>query len=304
MTTLKGILFKVLSTFCFTIMSMLIRHVGSEVPLGEMVFSRSFFSLVPLAIWLASIGQLATAPRTTNPWRHVFRGLTGVGSMFFIFVGLTLLPLAEATAIGFVSPLLSVVFAAIFLRETVRGYRWTAVAIGLVGVTVMLWPRLGAADGGLDEQALGALATFAGAAFAGAAMVQIRRLTQTETTGAIVLYFLLVASFAGLTTLPFGWVVPSPLLAAELVLIGVVGGVAQILMTQSYRYADASLLAPFDYVSMIWAILFGWLAFREMPSMVVMVGAAVVIASGLLVIWREHQLGLDRRRELESAPPE
>ena len=274
-------------------MSALIRHIGTAVPAGEVVCFRAFFNLVPLLAWLAYEGHLVSAVKTRHPLGHFLRSFTGILAMFFMFTGLALLPLAESTAISFAMPLIAVAFAALFLKEQVRAFRWIAVVVGLAGVLIILWPRFGGGDL-TSTAAVGALASLIGAVLSAAAIVQIRRLTHTETTGAIVFYFSVYSTLMSFATLPFGWVVPEATTALLLIAIGVLGGVAQMLMTQSYRYADASMLAPFDYTAIIWALALGFLAFHEVPGPLVLAGSAVVISAGLAVIWRERRLGLAR----------
>ena len=139
--------------------------------------------------------------------------------------------------------------------------------------------------------------------FAALAQVFVRRLVMTEQTSAIVFWFSITSTILGLLTLPFGWVVPSLREAVLLVSIGLLGGLGQILMTSSYRYADASLVAPFEYVSMLLALAIGWFVFGEAPTLVMLAGAALVIAAGILIIWRERQLGLERTRQRKAMSP-
>jgi drug/metabolite transporter (DMT)-like permease len=133
-------------------------------------------------------------------------------------------------------------------------------------------------------------------------VIQTRRLTQTETTSSIVFYFSLVCAIAGALTLPFAWHSPTAPELTALIALGVLGGLAHIFLTESYRYAAASVVAPFDYTSMLWALLLGYWFFGELPGTLVYVGAAIVAAAGLFVIWRERQLGLQRAREVEAPP--
>src|ERR1043166_481692 len=168
------------------------------------------------------------------------------------------LPLVDATALSFAAPLITVAFAAWFLGERVRIYRWSAVAVGFAGIIVMLWPYLN-----LAQYAAGGSATVAAtvgvvcgltAAFTNAgSVIQTRRLTDTETTSSIVFYFSLFCAIAGLATLPFGWIWPSGMQLSVLIAAGLIGGLAHIVLTSSYRYAPASLVAPLDYTTMIWA---------------------------------------------------
>jgi drug/metabolite transporter (DMT)-like permease len=197
-----------------------------------------------------------------------------------------------------------VVLAALLLSEHVRAYRWTAVSLGFVGVLVMLWPYLDI--GGLfyagEARTVGAICAMIACFTNAGTVIQTRRLTDSETTSAIVFYFSLICALAGLVTLPFGWVMPSWIELTGLVMIGVLGGLSHLMLTESYRYAPASVVAPFDYTAMIWAFLFGFALFGELPSAFVFVGAAIVVASGLFIIWRERRLGLERIRAPASMP--
>jgi drug/metabolite transporter (DMT)-like permease len=299
---LLGIVLKVLSALAFTIMAALIKTLGTGYPTGQLVFFRSAFALVPLLAWIAWQGHLVDAVRTSNLRGHVLRSLIGVTGMFAGFIALSYLPLTDAVAIGYAAPLIVVVLAAVILKETVRAYRWSAVAVGFAGVMVMLWPHLGggAPAGGLAGGTLvGAAFGLLGAACAAGATIQVRRLTATEKTGAIVFYFTVLSSALGLATIALGWRMPSPHDLGLFLLIGILGGIGQILLTQSYRYGDASLVAPFEYTTMIWALLIGWFAFGQWPQTVVLAGAAIVAGAGLFVIYREHRLGLERAKEVE-----
>jgi len=306
MNILKGILFKLASALMFAVMSALVRWLGDALPVGQIVFFRSAFAVLAVVIIYAVTGELAAALRTGRPLGHVGRGLLGVAGMFLSFAALARLPLAEATAISFAGPFITVALAALVLKERVRIYRWSAVAVGFVGVLVMLAPHLDVAQlsaGHTPAQTVGALLAFTAAFSNAAAVIQTRRLTDTETTSAIVLYFSLVCAVAGLLTLPFGWQAPTPWQLTALISIGLLGGLGHILLTESYRYAPASLVAPFDYTAILWAFLLGYAAFGEVPVKVVFVGAAIVVAAGLFVLWRERQLGLRRAREAEGPPP-
>ena len=299
-----AIALKVLSALAFTLMAAGVKTVSGDYPTGEIVFFRSAFALVPLTVWLAWQGDLINAVRTSNMAGHLLRGLTGTCGMFSSFVALSYLPLPDAVAIGYAAPLITVVLAAVILKETVRAYRWTAVVVGFVGVMIMLTPHLNAstvARGLSAGPAVGAVfALFAAFCTAGAT-IQVRRLTKSEKTGAIVLYFSLLTTFLGLSTIVLGWRLPGPADFGLLVLTGILGGVGQILLTQGYRYADTSLLAPFEYTTMLWALVIGWFIFGQLPQAAVIVGGLIVAAAGVFVIWRERQLGLIRIKEVEVA---
>jgi drug/metabolite transporter (DMT)-like permease len=180
------------------------------------------------------------------------------------------------------------------------------VALGLTGVLIVLSPRLtilsGEASG--HREAFGAMLVLGGAVFAALAQVFVRKLVMTENTSAIVFWFSLTATLLSLTTLPFGWVIPTGIEAATLVGGGLLGGVGQILLTSSYREADASLVAPFDYASMLFALLIGYFVFAEVPTWTMLLGAAIVITAGILIIWRERKLGLERAKGRKAMTPQ
>jgi len=224
-------------------------------------------------------------------------------SMFCNFSALARLPIVDATAISFAAPLITVALAAILLKERVRIYRWSAVIVGFIGILVMLAPYF---DPALRVHAatstLGLMFAIGGAVSSAASVIQTRHLTESETTSSIVFYFSLICAFAGLATWPLGWVTPAWPELAALAALGLCGGLGHIFLTESYRLAPASVVAPFDYTSMIWVFLLGYFFFHELPSLYVLVGAAIIAGAGLLVIWRERQLGLQRVRAAEGPP--
>src|SRR6476619_245842 len=302
----KAIGLKLISALLFAAMSALVRQLGDVAPVGQMVFFRSAFAILPVMLVYAIRGELATAVRTSRPLGQLGRGLLSVGGMFTNFSALTRLPLADATAISFASPLITVALAALILKERVRIYRWSAVLIGFGGVIVMLIPHLDigryAAIGGAAAAAGSMLAVISAFCNAGT-VIQTRRLTQSETTSAIVFYFSLVCAIAGALTLPFAWHSPTARELGALVALGVLGGLAHIFLTESYRYAPASVVALFDCTALLWALLLGYCLFGELPEQLVYVGATMVTAAGLFVIWRERQIGLERDREAEDFRP-
>ncbi len=304
MQPLRGITLKILSVCVFVVMSSLIKAVSDHVPPGEAVFFRSFFALPVIVMWLLWRSELRHGLETKNPMGHFFRGLVGASAMGLGFAGLGLLPLPEVTAIGYAAPLLVVIFAAMFLGEQVRLFRLSTVGLGMIGVLIVLSPRLQIDADALDvRETLGAVVVLGGAVCAALAQVFIRKLVQTEGTAAIVFWFSITASCLSLLTIPWGWVVPAPRELAMLVLAGLLGGFGQILLTSSYRLADASLIAPFEYSSMLLAILIGLFVFGEVPTGTMLLGASIIITAGVLIIWRERQLGLDRGRARKTMPP-
>jgi drug/metabolite transporter (DMT)-like permease len=306
MRPLRGITLKLISLVVFMAMSAIIKYTADRVPAGEAVFFRSAFAMPVIFVWLWWLGDLRDGLKTANPLGHLWRGIVGAISMGLGFAGLGLLPLPEVTALGYASPLLAVIFAAMFLGEEVRTFRLTAVALGLVGVLIVLSPRLTAFSSGTMDprQTLGALVVLTAAVFGALAQVFVRKLVLVEKTSAIVFWFSFTASVLSLVTLPYGWVVPEARDAALLVAAGLLGGVGQILMTSSYRHADTAVIAPFDYASMLLALLVGYFLFDEVPTLVMLAGAALIVFAGIIIIWRESALGLERAKSRKSMTPQ
>ncbi len=286
----RGILLILLAVGLFTVMGALVK-AAVRIPVGEAVFFRASFAMPVIAVWLWARGEMPSGLRTSN-WRsHAVRGVAGTCAMGLGFLGLKLLPLPEVTAIRFATPIFIVVFAALLLGERMRLVRVTAVTVGLCGVLIVMWPRLGGGLSGGNLALIGALVTLGSAALAALAQVFVKAMTGTERTSAIVFYFSMTASTLSLLTLPFGWVMPVGIEWVFLIGAGVVGALGQILLTTSYRYADAGTLAPFTYASMLWALLIGYFVFGEVPTLPMLGGAALVIAAGVAIVLRERQIG-------------
>ncbi|MBT1155288.1 DMT family transporter [Aminobacter anthyllidis] len=303
---LTGIALKVISVAIFVGMSTSIKLAG-QVPAGQIVFYRSFFAIFPILVFLAFRGELRTAVVTTRPFGHIMRGLAGVTAMGFGFFALTQLPLPEAITLNYAQPLLVVVFSAIFLGENVRSYRWTAVAVGLLGVLIVSWPNLTLFTSGAgmsDKAAMGVVAALAGAALSAVAMLLVRKLVHTERTATIVLWFSLTASVMSLLSIPFGWQSLTWEQTALLVTGGFCGGIAQLFMTEAYRHAEASTVAPFEYTSLLLGIAVGYLVFGDLPTIHTLVGGAIVIGAGIFIIWREQRLGLEIQAAKKASSPQ
>ena len=300
-----GITLKIISVSVFVGMSTLIKSTGA-VPPGQIVFFRSAFAVIPILIFLAFRRELSTALKTSRPVSHIVRGLVGVSAMGCGFYALTLLPLPEVITLGYAQPLIVVALSALIVGETVRLYRWSAVVVGLIGVLVIIWPRLTLFTSGAplqDNEAIGVAAVLASAVISGFAIIMVRRLVATERSATIVLWFSLTASAAALLTLPFGWISLSQGQILALIGAGICGGVGQILMTESYRHADMSTVAPFEYTSMVLGIAAGYLFFGDLPTSNMIAGGLIVVGAGLFIIWRENRLGLERGKARRLTPP-
>ncbi len=299
---LLGIGLKVASTLAFTSMATLIKLASSRYPVGELVFFRSSFALIPVLLWAGARGRLPASFYTTRIAGHIGRSVAGTAAMFCGFTALSMLPIADATAIGYAAPLITVVLAVFLLHETVRLFRWSAVIVGFVGVLVILSDYV-VDTPGRQTNLLGAAFSLAGAVGAAYAQIQVRVLTRYEGAATIVIYFSIFGALAALVSLPFGWVMPSPADTLVLVTAGIFGGIGQVLLTQSFRFGEASTVAPFDYTSMLWALAFSLAIFGTWPSAIVLAGSAVVIGAGLFVIYREHRLGIERTRSKRAQTP-
>lgn len=302
MNIVKAVTFKLASTLMFAVMGAQMRSMGGAYPEGQVAFFRALFALIPILIVFGWRGELRGALRTERVSDHLLRGLFSVVGTFCTVGALARVPLADFTGIAFLAPLITVVFAAIFLREHVHAYRWSAVAFGFFGVILMLTPYARDHAALTTSMTIGLAFAVTNAFTAGGASIQIRRLTATETTSSIVIFMTLLVMLVSLLTLPFGWRMPSTWHdIAVLAGIGIAGGLGQIFFTDSYRFAPASFLAPFDYTAMLWAFILGYWFFGEVPTLYVVIGAITVASAGIFVILRERQLGLKRLRDTPVA---
>jgi drug/metabolite transporter (DMT)-like permease len=303
MSPLRGMVLKLSAVLLFVFMAALIKASSDVVPPGEAVFFRSFFALPIILGWLVWRRDLSTGLRTRNPMGHLWRGMFGVSAMACGFAALGLLPLPEVTVLGYAAPILTVIFAALLLGERIRLFRISAVVLGLIGVVIVMLPQLGNDDMGSGAR-WGVALVLASATLRALAHVHIRKLVQKESTSSVVFYFALTASCLSLFTAPFGWVLPDVQTAAQLIGAGLIGGVAQILLTASYRHAEAAVLAPFDYASILFALVIGYTIFDEIPTLQTLIGSVVIIGAGGLIIWRERQLGVKRGTARSNLTPQ
>ncbi|HJY39341.1 MAG TPA: DMT family transporter [Steroidobacteraceae bacterium] len=287
-----GIALKLASIVVFAAMTVCIKFLGSDIPAGQTIFVRGIISVVVLALIAWSTEGLHLLK--TRNWRsHALRSLAGTVSMFCLFAAVTMIPLADLTAITFTAPLFLTLLAMVFLGERIHRFRWTALGIGFVGVLITIGPHLSFTQG----VSSGVLVALANAAFSAIAMVFLRSMSGGEHAITITFYFSLTFMICAALTAVQGWPMPTPTQWLLIVCAGLFGVFGQLLMTYSYRYAEASTIAPLDYTNMIMAILLGYLFFDEIPSLSVWLGAALILGAGLLILWREYSL----KRQL-SAP--
>lgn len=295
----RGIFLMLSAITVFTLMSAFIKAAG-RVPAGEAMFFRSIMAMPIVLIWLVTHGGIAAGIKTTSVRNHAVRGIVGSCAMGLGFAGLKYLPLPEFTAIRFVTPILMVVLAALILGERFRFVRIAAVMLGFVGVIIIVAPRLSVGLG--STEALGVLLTLGSACLAAFAQVFVKGMAGKESTTAIVFWFSATSTLLSLVTIPFGWVWPNGYELTLLIGAGIVGGLGQVLLTSSYRFAEAGVLAPFTYVSILWSVLIGYVWFSEVPTLGMLVGAALVICAGVIIVLRERALGMDAtaRRKVKA----
>jgi drug/metabolite transporter (DMT)-like permease len=291
---LLGIGLRIGATTCFAFMAAMIKlGYAHGVSTPELAFYRFAFGLPPLLLWIAW-NRNFDAWRTQRPMAHVSRAAIGLTTMVLAFSSLAYLPLAESTTIGFAAPLFAVALSALVLKEKVGRHRWSAVALGFVGVLVVMRP------GGTHVPAIGLLLAISAALGVGIVTITIRQIGRTESTQTTVLWFSLLSMLALSTLLPFYARAHDASAWAILAALGLFGGFGQIFLTSSLRYAPVSVVVPFDYTQLLWAVLLGWFIFSTQPPATTWAGAVVIIASGLYTLYREHKLGREKPR---LAPP-
>ncbi len=285
---LLGIGLRIAATTCFAFMAAMIKlgyEAGVSTP--ELAFYRFGFGLLPLLAWMAWTRNLG-AWRTERPLAHAVRAALGLTTMLLAFSSLAYLPLAESTTIGFAAPLFAVALSALILKEKVGRHRWSAVALGFLGVLVVMRP------GGTHVPPIG-LGLAVGAAFGvGVVTITIRQIGRTEGTQTTVLWFSLLSMLVLACLMPFYARLHTPGTWGILAALGLFGGFGQIFLTSSLRYAPVSVVVPFDYTQLLWAVLLGSLLFAQNPPATTWAGALVIIASGLYTVYREHKLGRDK----------
>lgn len=294
----RGVLFMLAACALFTAMNVVIKALGDRIPFAEQMFFRSAFALpVVLLVVLrgASRGGLGGALRTRRPGGHVLRAVTGTLAMGCSFYALTVLPLAEHSALTGATPIFITLLSIPFLGERVGIHRSSAVLLGFVGILVIALGK-GAFGGDLAGAARwGLVAAVLHGVFSALTTLLVRSLSGTETSSTIVLWQSLLMTGITAAALPFLWVTPTAAEFLLLVTIGLIGGVAQVLLTEAWASAQVSALAPFTYSSLLWAILFGWVGFGDVPGVATLAGAALIVAASLYIMHRELVLGRRRR---------
>nr|WP_321362565.1 DMT family transporter [uncultured Celeribacter sp.] len=276
-----GITLRILSTIAFALMGLCVKALGDTVPLGQIVFFRSAVALLPLVLFLWWSGGWPRGLLTTRPFGHVARCLMGALAMFTSFATIRLLPLAEATMLSYLSPVLLALLGWVVLKERLNTRRIGGVVLGLAGVAAFCLPAFAGVLP--DAGGLGVTLGLVTAMLTAGALIQVRRLTLLgESAGAIAFWFAVVSAICGLATLPWGWVWPGAASLALLIGTGLAGGLAHILMTLSFRHAEASALAPFEYMSVLWAVALGFAFFAEVPSLAFLLAGPLILVGAFV----------------------
>jgi len=273
----------ILSVLFFSLMDVLIK-ITYEYDIGQVMFTRALFGLIPI-FFLIPRKRLKNFYKTKYVGLHFYRSFVGAIAMYAIFVGLRNLELAEVTSMTFSGPIWVVIFSILFLGEKIRMKRWSAVGLGFVGVLVISKP-------GFDNLNLYYIYPIVFTlGFAGVSIF-IRKLTLVgEPVYLIAFYFSICSAFFGLFTLPFGgWIMPTSYDLGLLILIGLFGSTANLLLTKSYQLAEVSLTTPLKYLSLVFAIIFGFYLFNEIPTIYTLTGASLIVVSSAIIFVREHQL--------------
>ena len=273
-----GLLYMFLSVCTFSVMDLLVKWSG-DYPTGQVLFFRGFFGILP-TYFLIPKDKLRTFYKTKRPKEHLFRCIIGLVALVAIVIALRELPLAVVVSLSYAAPLFITILSILLLSEKVGIFRWVAVLIGFIGVIVISEP-------GFKEMNLLYFLPIIfciGMAFV---TIAIRKLSTTEPIWLISIFFTITISIAGLTTIPMGWMMPNFQDFILLALIGVTGGAANLLLTQSYKLSEVSLVAPLKYLSLVFAVIFGYMIWNEIPTLKTLVGASLVILSSFVIFRRE-----------------
>ncbi len=286
----RAALWVIASGFSSTLMNVIVREAADELHPFEITFFRCLFGFVVLVPWIVKVGP--SALKTQKKLYYTLRGAVSLVSMLSWFYGITLVPLATATALNFTSPLFATLGAALVLREAVRLRRWTALAVGFVGVIVILRPT--PAD--FDPSAL--IIVFS-AMTGGMNVVTVKFLARTESPAAIVTYLMLFLTPLSLIPALFVWHWPSLMAMGWMILLGGLGTVSHLTMVRGYGLVDASACAPFEFLRLPFAAFLGYALFHEVTDLWTWAGAIAIAASAIYVARREAQLAAARA----PAPP-
>jgi drug/metabolite transporter (DMT)-like permease len=276
-----GVLYMIASVMCFAIMDLCVKWLD-YYPFGEVFFARFFFGLIPIFIIIPK-DRWTDFYKTSRPGLHAFRAISGSIAFICIFFGLRNLPLADVVSLTFGGPIFVTIASIIFLSEKVGVKRWAAVLVGFIGMLLIVQPAL-------VELNYYYLSPLLFCIFFSGVAISVRSLVKTEPNYRIAFYFTILCTIVGLCTLPYGWIMPTKFDLFLLIVMGLCGSVANLFLTQSYRLAEASLVTPIKYLSLVFAIIFGLFIWEEVPKPLMLAGSSLVILSSLIIFIREKKL--------------
>jgi len=278
---LRGALLMAAAAACYAILHGSVRYISAEIHPFEITFFRNLFGFIVLLPWFVIHGLQPL--RTRRIGLHLLRASSNVVAMLMFFMALSMTPLAQVQALGFTAPLFATILAIFILGERVRLRRWTALIAGFIGALIIVRP-------GLQPMDTGSLLTVASAAVWGFTLITIKVLSRTDSAITITAYMVLLMSPLSLLPALYYWTWPSPEMWLWLVVCGVSGTVAQLLMAQSFRVAEATVVMPFDFTKIVWGALIGYLAFGEAVDVWTWIGAGVIFSGVTYITYRERNL--------------
>ena len=267
-----------LSVCAFSIMDLIVKW-SDNYPLGQVIFFRGFFGLV-FYYFIIPKKRIKDFYFTKRPLLHLSRCFFGLAALLSIFTALRNLPLATVVSITFAAPIFTTIFSIFFLSEKVGYFRWLAVIVGFVGILIISEPGFSS----LNIYYIFPVIFVLGMSYVA---ISIRQLSSTEPVWLISLFFSAAITIAGIFTIPFGWLMPSFIDLILLSMIGFFGGVANLWLSQSYKFSEVSLVTPLKYLALVFAIGFGYLIWQEIPSSKTLIGATLVITSSIIIFRRE-----------------
>ena len=277
-----GVMYMIASVISFSIMDICVKWLD-YYPVGQVLFLRFFIGFIPI-FFIIPKDRLLNFYITSRPGLHAFRAVCGALAIIALFFGLRELPLADVVSLTFGGPIFVTVASIFFLSERVGIKRWSAVLIGFIGMIIIVQPAF------IDLNYY-YIAPIIFCIFFACVAISVRSLSKTEPNYTIAFYFTLLCTILGLLSIIKGdWILPSKIDLIIFIVLGLCGSIGNLLLTQSYRLAEASLVTPIKYLSLVFAIVFGFLIWSEIPKLLTLFGALLVIASSLIIFMRENKL--------------
>ena len=273
-----GFLYMFLSIIGFSLMDVIVKW-SVDYPVGQVLFFRGFFGII-FYFFIIPRERLHDFYKTKRLGLHSLRCIAGLIAIIAIFIALRKLPLATVVSISFAAPIFTTIFSIFLLSEKVGIYRWLAVLVGFIGILIITEPGIS----NLNIYYIFPIIFCLGLSYVA---ITLRQLSTTEPVWLISLFFSIAITFLSFLTLPFGWVMPSFNHFLILSLVGIFGGVSNLWLSQSYKYSEVSLVTPLKYLTLVFAIIFGYFIWDEIPTIKTLIGALLVIVSTLIIFRRE-----------------